>query len=136
MNIRWLPRLAAKDRDMALSQGGGGKKLLAVRFNQSKEKRSSQIDKRTPRPRGCAPSAPGKRFYPECQLRPKLTSNPWLHAKRQMKFSSFWLSFLKLIRLIKINIQGVPIVTQWLTNPTRNHEVEGLIRSRVAVAVA
>ena len=22
---------------------------------------------------------------------------------------------------------GVPIVTQWLTNPTRNHEVEGSI---------
>ena len=23
--------------------------------------------------------------------------------------------------------QGVPVVDQWLTNPTRNHEVEGLI---------
>ena len=22
---------------------------------------------------------------------------------------------------------GVPVVAQWLTNPTRNHEVEGLI---------
>ena len=25
------------------------------------------------------------------------------------------------------NKQGVPIVAQWLTNPTRNHEVAGLI---------
>ena len=24
-------------------------------------------------------------------------------------------------------IPGVPIVAQWLTNPTRNHEVAGLI---------
>ena len=23
--------------------------------------------------------------------------------------------------------RGVPVVAQWLTNPTRNHEVEGLI---------
>ena len=23
-------------------------------------------------------------------------------------------------------IQGVPVVAQWLTNPTRNHEVAGL----------
>ena len=22
---------------------------------------------------------------------------------------------------------GVPVVAQWLTNPTRNHEVEGLV---------
>ena len=45
-------------------------------------------------------------------------------------------------------ILGVPVVAQWLTNPTRNHEVVGSIpgliqwvretwlRSRVAVAVA
>ena len=26
-------------------------------------------------------------------------------------------------------IQGVPVMVQWLTNPTRNHEVEGLIPS-------
>ena len=26
----------------------------------------------------------------------------------------------------KINL-GVPVVAQWLTNPTRNHEVAGLI---------
>ena len=25
------------------------------------------------------------------------------------------------------NIVGVPIMAQWLTNPTRNHEVAGLI---------
>ena len=25
------------------------------------------------------------------------------------------------------NISGVPVVAQWLTNPTRNHEVAGLV---------
>ena len=28
---------------------------------------------------------------------------------------------------LKIVIKGVPIVAQWLTNPTRNHEVAGSI---------
>ena len=28
---------------------------------------------------------------------------------------------------IKKSIEGVPVVAQWLTNPTRNHEVAGLI---------
>ena len=28
---------------------------------------------------------------------------------------------------MKILAPGVPIVVQWLTNPTRNHEVAGLI---------
>ena len=28
---------------------------------------------------------------------------------------------------LKINWYGVPVVAQWLTNPTRNHEVVGLI---------
>ena len=27
----------------------------------------------------------------------------------------------------KINIQEVPVVAQWLTNPTRNHEVAGSV---------
>ena len=27
----------------------------------------------------------------------------------------------------KINKRGVPVVAQWLMNPTRNHEVEGSI---------
>ena len=27
----------------------------------------------------------------------------------------------------KYRIKGVPIVAQWLTNPTRNHEVAGLV---------
>ena len=27
----------------------------------------------------------------------------------------------------RVRILGVPVVTQWLTNPTRNHEVAGLI---------
>ena len=28
---------------------------------------------------------------------------------------------------ILISAQGVPVVAQWLTNPTKNHEVAGLI---------
>ena len=28
---------------------------------------------------------------------------------------------------LKISLQGVPVVAQWLTNPTRNHEVAGSI---------
>ena len=30
-------------------------------------------------------------------------------------------------KLINKNKKGVPVVAQWLTNPTRNHEVVGLI---------
>ena len=30
-------------------------------------------------------------------------------------------------KMIKNNQPGVPIVAQWLTNPTRNHEVSGSI---------
>ena len=29
--------------------------------------------------------------------------------------------------IINIQIQGVPFVAQWLTNPTRNHEVVGSV---------
>ena len=29
--------------------------------------------------------------------------------------------------LKKYSVLGVPVVAQWLTNPTRNHEVEGSI---------
>jgi len=31
------------------------------------------------------------------------------------------------VRWLKNPVAGVPIVAQWLTNPTRNHEVAGLI---------
>ena len=31
------------------------------------------------------------------------------------------------VKLIKMESLGVPIVAQWLTNPTRNHEVAGSI---------
>ena len=34
--------------------------------------------------------------------------------------------FDPLVRLESINPIGVPTVAQWLTNPTRNHEVAGL----------
>jgi len=29
--------------------------------------------------------------------------------------------------LSEISLPGVPVVAQWLTNPTRNHEVAGLV---------
>ena len=31
------------------------------------------------------------------------------------------------VRPLKKKKRGVPVVAQWFTNPTRNHEVEGLI---------
>ena len=31
------------------------------------------------------------------------------------------------LQAIHIKIVGVPVVAQWLTNPTRNHEVAGSI---------
>ena len=34
---------------------------------------------------------------------------------------------LALLSGLKIRHCGVPVVAQWLTNPTRNHEVEGSI---------
>ena len=34
--------------------------------------------------------------------------------------------FIKLYENLKIKI-GVPVMAQWLTNPTRNHEVAGSI---------
>ena len=30
-------------------------------------------------------------------------------------------------KYFKISQEGVPVVAQWLTNPTRNHEVEGSV---------
>ncbi len=41
----------------------------------------------------------------------------------------FTLKYFQLMdhSLIKKYLLGVPVVAQWLTNPTRNHEVAGLI---------
>ena len=33
----------------------------------------------------------------------------------------------KIHKYIEIKQQGVPVVAQWLTNPTGNHEVAGLV---------
>ena len=35
--------------------------------------------------------------------------------------------FILKIVVIKVIASGVPTVAQWLTNPTRNHEVGGLV---------
>ena len=37
-----------------------------------------------------------------------------------------WSAIWKMI-FLKADVMGVPTVAQWLTNPTRNHEVEGSI---------
>ena len=31
------------------------------------------------------------------------------------------------LKLFKMGVPGVPVVAQWLTNPTRNHEVAGSV---------
>ena len=36
-------------------------------------------------------------------------------------------NFLVSLFKLKTDSEGVPVVAQWLTNPTRNHEVSGLI---------
>ena len=41
-----------------------------------------------------------------------------------------WVRHIEVVRFEVSNerkIAGVPVVAQWLTNPTRNHEVVGLI---------
>ena len=40
--------------------------------------------------------------------------------KSTMSNSLFYMS-------LKIRVVGVPVVAQWLTNPTRNHEVAGSV---------
>ena len=42
-------------------------------------------------------------------------------SKRYISVSQTWFT-----SLLKETV-GVPVVAQWLTNPTKNHEVEGLI---------
>ena len=44
---------------------------------------------------------------------------PWLR--------NFHLSKVTKLAEFKMVLQGVPVVAQWLMNPTRNHEVVGLI---------
>ena len=38
-----------------------------------------------------------------------------------------WLFIIWFRILYKSHHSGVPVIAQWLTNPTRNHEVEGSI---------
>ena len=51
------------------------------------------------------------------------------------KFAEYKMNIQKLVAFLHINdellekeIKGAPVVAQWLTNPTRNHEVVGSIR--------
>ena len=45
----------------------------------------------------------------------------WFNICKSINFTHI------LTRKVKNHTIGVPIVVQWLTNPTRNHEVAGLI---------
>ena len=44
-----------------------------------------------------------------------------------MKENKGWVNVYLSLLLTKNDFSGVPVVTQWLMNPTRNHEVAGLI---------
>ena len=48
-----------------------------------------------------------------------------------MKSSQMFANQVKIslmtFKVLKRKLQGVPVVAQWLRNPTRNHEVVGLI---------
>ena len=52
------------------------------------------------------------------------------HKKNNiMPFAATWIELepLMLNEMSEKERQGVPVVAQWLTNPTRNHEVAGSI---------
>ena len=53
---------------------------------------------------------PSYNFGLECQLVQTLCKTVW-----------------KFFKKLKMELPGFPIVAQWLTNPTRNHEAAGLI---------
>ena len=40
---------------------------------------------------------------------------------------TFWTCYVHFVQWFKNNFLGVPVVAQWLMNPTRNHEVVGSI---------
>ena len=56
--------------------------------------------------------------YPECILK-ETNLHSFHFSGKQAEFFKAWKQ--------QKGKQGVPIVAQWLTNPTRNHEVAGLI---------
>ena len=65
-------------------------------------------------------SSPGTSIYFRCGPKKKKKNTGWSHL---IVFSSY----VYPLYLYKDIIIGIPLVVQWLTNPTRNHEVEGLI---------
>ena len=68
-----------------------------------------------------------------CRSSPGQGSDPSLSSDiaRSLNYcatSSFKIETFKLETIpFKIETLGVPVVSQWLTNPTRNHEVAGWI---------
>ena len=66
-----------------------------------------------------SPYAPGA--AQEMAKRPNLWTFSPLYNKYSARDSN------SPVELVKIALLGVPVVAQWLTNPTRNHEVSGLI---------
>ena len=87
------------------------------------------------------PEAPQSRsflffFYSDCIISTSLSSRWLIHSSVLSNLLcvfhfiiGYFSSDLSYIfqRFIKILTFGVPVVAQWLTNPTRNHEVPGLI---------
>ena len=59
-----------------------------------------------------------KQAFSECLLCDTITLRLFCEG-------SFWKD--KKQKVEKEAVHGVPVVAQWLTNPTRNHEVEGSI---------
>ena len=51
--------------------------------------------------------------------------NPWNQDIDQKKWVLMFLNFKKYS--LKFHLGGVPLVAQWLTNPTKNDEVVGSI---------
>ena len=52
-----------------------------------------------------------------------------LHLTKNFQILTVIMSFFRLFFILTLRKEktGVPVVAQWLTNPTRNHEVTGSI---------
>ena len=58
---------------------------------------------------------------------PKCGANPWGRFHPSLSLSPATVHEQIVFPLASKHIRGVPVVAQWLTNPTRNHEVTGSI---------
>ena len=51
----------------------------------------------------------------------------WSPLRKEIEDGMGWLYLHLIFSFLKREKIGVPVVVQWLTNPTRNHEVSGSI---------